>query len=257
MSNREKFSFGAIITVRTSSKRLKKKCHQKIYKNKSLLEIVIERAKKINAKVIVATSKNPSDNDIEKVALEKNVSVFRGSLKNKIHRWHSCFKDYKLDYAILVDADDPTFCFSIMNNALDRLVKFKADIICGSKSLLPGLITYGISKRGIQKLYLTAKNSKTDTDVIDVFLRRAKLNFLKIKPRVKEEYNHDIRLTVDYLEDLNFYKEIYKKISYLESSSKIIKFIKKNNLAKINWYRNNDFKINQINFNKKLNKKNE
>ena len=62
----------------------------------------------------------------------------------------------------------------------------------------------------------------------------------------------NIRLTIDYPEDLNFFREVYKGISYLETSAKIIKFIKDNNLAKINWFRNKDFKENQKSFNEKV-----
>ena len=252
MLDKKKCHFGAIVTVRSLSNRLDKKCYQKIFKDISLIEVVINRAKKINAEVIVATSEETSDDKIEKIALDKNVSIFRGSLQNKIHRWYSCFEKYKLDYAMLIDADDPTFCFSLMNEALDKLSKNEAEIISSSKNLLPGLITYGISKQGIEKLYLTAKDYSTNTDVIDVFLKRANLKFAKIDPSNREEYFDNIRLTIDYPEDLNFYRQVYKGISYLETSSKIIKFIKDNNLAKINWFRNNDFKENQKNFNEKV-----
>jgi hypothetical protein len=44
---------------------------------------------------------------------------------------------------------------------------------------------------------------------------------------------------------------LYKKISYLENSLKIVSIIKKFKLKKINWFRNKDFKINQQNFNKR------
>ena len=92
MLDKKKSHFGAIVTVRSLSSRLEKKCYQKIFENISLIEAVINRAKKINAKVIVATSEETSDDKIEKIALDKNVSIFRGSLQNKIHRWYSCFE---------------------------------------------------------------------------------------------------------------------------------------------------------------------
>ena len=47
MKDKKKINFAAIITVRTSSSRLPKKCHQKLFKDLSLIEIVIDRAKKI------------------------------------------------------------------------------------------------------------------------------------------------------------------------------------------------------------------
>ena len=71
MKDKKKINFAAIITVRTSSSRLPKKCHQKLFKDLSLIEIVIDRAKKINAKIIVATSTDKSDDNIERIALKK------------------------------------------------------------------------------------------------------------------------------------------------------------------------------------------
>ena len=157
-----------------------------------------------------------------------------------------------MDYAILVDADDPSFCFDLMNKALIKLAKSKADIICGSKNLLPGLLTYGISKKGIKKLSLRVQNKKIDTDVIDIFLQRAKLKFVKIHPQNNNQVKDDIRLTVDYLEDIIFYRKLYNKVSYLENSSKIVSIVKKFKLKKINWFREKHFKINQKRFNKSL-----
>ena len=252
MLNSEKYNSAAIVTVRALSTRLEKKCFQKLYKNLSMIEIVIERAKKIGIKVIVATSLNTSDDEIELVAKKLNVEVFRGSLLNKIHRWNACFEKYKLDYCILVDADDPTFSFSIMHKAINKLIEDNNELIRGSTELLPGLITFGLSANGMKKLFYTAKNPKTDTDVIDIFLSRANLSESYISPEDEYEYNADIRLTVDYKEDLRFYQAVYNKVSYLEETSKIIQVIKKYNFTGINWFRNKDFKKNQENFNNSI-----
>ena len=252
MLNSKKYNSAAIVTVRALSTRLEKKCFQKLYKNLSMIEIVIERAKKIGFKVIVATSLNTSDDEIELVANKLNVEVFRGSLLNKIHRWNACFEKYKLDYCILVDADDPTFSFSIMQKAMNKLIEDNNELIRGSTELLPGLITFGLSANGMKKLYYTAKNPKTDTDVIDIFLSRANLSESYISPEDEYEYNADIRLTVDYKEDLKFYQAVYNKVSYLEETSKIIQVIKKYNFATINWFRNKDFINNQESFNNSI-----
>ena len=252
MLNSKKYNSAAIVTVRALSTRLEKKCFQKLYKNLSMIEIVIERAKKIGFKVIVATSLNTSDDEIELVAKKLNVEVFRGSLLNKIHRWNACFEKYKLDYCILVDADDPTFSFSIMQKAMNKLIEDNNELIRGSTELLPGLITFGLSANGMKKLYYTAKNPKTDTDVIDIFLSRANLSESYISPEDEYEYNADIRLTVDYKEDLKFYQAVYNKVSYLEETSKIIQVIKKYNFATINWIRNKDFINNQESFNNSI-----
>ena len=87
-------SDAAIITVRALSTRLKKKCFQKLFENKSMIEIVIERAKKIGCDLILATSSSIEDDELEEIAKKHQIYCFRGSLKNKIHRWYNCFNEF-------------------------------------------------------------------------------------------------------------------------------------------------------------------
>lgn len=252
MVNTKKNNLAAIVTVRALSTRLEKKCFQKIFQELSMIELVIARAKKIGFRVIVATSEDCSDDEVAIIAQKNNVDIYRGSLLNKIHRWHSCFEKYSLDYAMLIDADDPTFSFSLAKDALNKLISDNNDSVKGSDDLLPGLITLGFSANGMKKLFSTASDYNTDTDVIDVFLDRADLRYSKVHPRSEHEFLADIRLTVDYEEDLNFYQSLFNKVSYLEDSSIIVKAIKDNNLSIINWFRNEEFKNNQADFNKRV-----
>ena len=105
--------FAAIVTVRALSTRLEKKCFKTLYNDLSMITIVIRRAKKIGCQVILATSEDSSDDRLIDIAKSENIAYFRGSLKNKIHRWRHCFCEYQLSHAILIDADDPTFSYSL------------------------------------------------------------------------------------------------------------------------------------------------
>lgn len=242
----------AIITVRASSKRLNKKCFKKIVADANLLEIVIRRAKKIGCDVIVATSNDDSDDDIIKLAKKENIYYFRGSLLNKISRWFHCFKYFNLDAAMLVDGDDPSFSFTTQARALKKLNFGETELVKCDQSMMPGLMTYGVTKIGIEKLYKYAKEPNLDTDVIDVFLNKANLNTSVIKPVLGEELVPNIRLTIDYQEDLVFYQTLFSNISYEANSIDHIKKIIELKINKINWFRNSDFIQNQEKFNKNI-----
>ena len=54
-------NYAAIVTVRALSTRLEKKCFKKLHEDLSMVQIVVERAKKIGCKVILATSSDTSD----------------------------------------------------------------------------------------------------------------------------------------------------------------------------------------------------
>ena len=242
-------SDAAIITVRALSTRLHKKCFQNLFENKSMIEIVIERAKKIGCKLILATSSSIEDNDLEEIAKKYQILCFRGSLKNKIHRWYNCFNKFNLKNAAIIDADDPSFSFSTLNRALKQIKKTKAEIFFSSKKLMPGFITYGFNYKGIEKMFQQAKEEGLDTDIIDVFIQRAKLKSTTIEPLKNEIFHNQIRLTVDYKEDVLFYRKLFEKISYLSESSELLEIIKKSNISEINWFRHKEFLNNQKIFN--------
>lgn len=76
------------ITVRTSSKRLKKKAFLKIG-NKKIIEWCIFNCKRSNIKnrsIILTTTCKKEDLKFKKIAQNQNISFFRGSEKNVVNR---------------------------------------------------------------------------------------------------------------------------------------------------------------------------
>ena len=63
-------------------------------------------------------------------------------------------------------------------------------------------------------------------------------------------------MTVDYEEDLEFYRKLFNSISYLEESTKMIKKIIEHKISEINWFRHEEFLKNQEKFNRLVNSKN-
>ena len=75
-----------------------------------------------------------------------------------------------------------------------------------------------------------------------------------IKPLANELITDLVRLTVDYEEDLDFYRKVHQKIHYLEESYLIVETIINNKLNNINFFRHEDFLKNQNNFNVEIEK---
>ena len=82
--------------------------------------------------------------------------------------------------------------------------------------------------------------------MIEPFLKKAKVK--KKILRIKEKYrNKKIRLTLDYEEDYKLIKLLVKKFGCLVKSKKIVDFLIANKeIPKINFFRENDWKKNQI-----------
>ena len=62
--------------------------------NTKSIDILINRAKKVNLPIILATSKSKSDNKLCRYIRKKKyrIKIFRGENKNKVLRWYKCFK---------------------------------------------------------------------------------------------------------------------------------------------------------------------
>lgn len=235
-----------IITARINSSRLYKKILAKIYQKNLSIDILIRRAKKTNYPIIIATSYKSSDTELVNYVKNKykDVKIFRGNHNNKIIRWYGCIKKYKLDYAGFVDGDDLAFDYDIYKNQLDKLKISKSYLIKFPKNIVTGLFTYIISKKDITKIYQKTKHLKK-IDVFEYYLKYIKnIKTLKLS---KNLTNKKIRLTLDYKDDLIFFKKLYNKINIEEKSSNIIKYLCSNvKLTKLNYHLEIKWKENQL-----------
>ena len=242
----------AIVTVRNSSTRLPNKAIMRIKENLMAIDIVVKRAKKTGFPVIIATSTAKEDDIFEDVAKRNNVIIFRGSLLNKIKRWFDCFNEFKINNALLVDGDDLSYNYEIGIRAISELKEKSVDLITHPKDIVTGFFTYAISKEGIKKIYSNANLEETNTDVITRFIEKANLNS-DIITLEEFEKNEKVRFTLDYEEDLEFFRKLYEKKDILASGKDILEFLEKHKeIIKINFHRQKEFLENQAKFNERI-----
>ena len=117
----------AVIYTRTNSKRLRNKALLKIYKNKCLIEKVVENTLKIKSikNIIVATTNSNKDKIFEQVLKKYKIKIFYGSTNNLIDRTIKCSKKYKFDYFVRICGDRPFFSYTYINKIISKLNKKK------------------------------------------------------------------------------------------------------------------------------------
>ena len=243
------FTDAAIVTVRNTSSRLPGKSIMNIKNNLRSIDIVIERAKQTGFPVILATSTSETDNIFESIAKQHEIEFFRGALLNKIKRWYDCFTKFNIENALLLDGDDLCHNYNIGGRALNQLKISNVDMILNPLNIVTGFFTYAIKKNGIKKMYDIVNYENENTDVITRFIEKANLitEFVKLNDI---ECNENIRLTLDYEEDLQFFRKLYENVDILENGSNVIKFLSENKeILNINFYRQKDFLENQAKFN--------
>lgn len=229
----------AIITVRTDSSRLPNKCLKFINKMRAI-EIVINRAKQIGYPIILATTNDKNDVQLCNLATKNKIIYFRGSKRNVLKRWHDCFKKYQINIAMMIDADDLLFDFITYKNAVKKIIlEKKYDYICANRASITGLFTYIFRANVIKSIFFDNKNKNIET--IGPYLKKG-YNFYSLKLKK----NNNIRFTLDYKEDLVFFKKIFSRFSFIAKTAKVINYLKKHKkIAKINSFRQKDYLINQ------------
>ena len=248
-NNKLKLKIGAIITVRTSSKRYPNKALKKI-NNVYSIQLLIRRIKKMKniSEIILATSTHKSDDKLIKISKKEKIKFFRGSLDNVANRYYMCSKKFKLDHIVRVTGD-AILCDEIMlDKAITDHLKKNADVTF-IKNMPYGTAKEVISHKTL-KIINEKSNDKMATEYLEFFLENKKyfkVNYIKSNYK----FRNDIRLTLDYPEDRVLFDKIYRNFNDKNSSftlNDVLKLLKnKPKLIKINNFLRPKFEKKEIN----------
>ena len=89
----------------------------------TIIEHIIKRTKHYGIDPILCTSIDSDDDELEKIAHQENIKVFRGSLGNKLKRWYDCCEYFQIDRFHSIDADDLFFDGELIHQSMDLLDK--------------------------------------------------------------------------------------------------------------------------------------
>lgn len=244
----------AFITVRTASTRFPNKCLNYLG-GISVIEHVIKRTIHSNFDPIVCTSVNSEDDKVEEICKFLEVKIFRGHPLNKIERWSRASQKFGIDSVHIIDADDPYFDGEECGESLSLLTKYKYDVVKTSKKSDAGFASCGTSITGnfLHKLEnRLIKLNLFDVDVVPWDLITEKDDNISQMPDKVTKLS-DIRLTLDYQEDLLMLNEIAKKFTFKSNREEIENFLYLNpQIIDINRHLNSEFIANKSKQLKKL-----
>uniref|UniRef100_A0A6C0C3M3 DegT/DnrJ/EryC1/StrS aminotransferase family protein n=1 Tax=viral metagenome TaxID=1070528 RepID=A0A6C0C3M3_9ZZZZ len=255
-----------LLTVRTNSSRLPEKSLLNLNNDMTTIEFLINRLKKqCNSynEIILCTTTNEEDDRLIEIAKKLNIKSFRGSERDKLQRWYGACKQYNVKNIVTVDGDDLFVETSLIDKAFEELRVNDIDFIKGDHTgLICGCFTYAFTFDSLERVI----NLKDDDDTEMMWVYFTETNIFKIKELdvVSESfYRNDIRMTLDYQEDLDFFNAVlveYKNMGNTDSCSICLQDIidiieKKPEIKDINFSRQLDWKENQEK-NIKLNLKN-
>ena len=234
-SNYLRVKTGVIIQARTDSDRFPNKVLKKI-EGKPMLWHVIERCKKMNLPIIVATSNRSIDDSIVEISHMCNVKNFKGSADDVLDRFYHAAKNFSLDLIIRLTADCPLIDPKESIKVVDVLQKGEFDYAgLDGKKYPDGLDTEGFTFETLEKAW---KNSDllSQREHVTPYIKDPNNGFkISIIPSPQDLSKY--RWTVDYPDDLEFVKMIYRELNhgkpfYMNDILNLLK--KKPHLTKIN-----------------------
>ena len=230
------FNSHIFIPVRLSSQRLPAK-HLKQVNGEIILLKLIKRLKKCQkiSKIIVCTTTDNSDDPLIEILEKESILYYRGNKNDIIARFLDAAKFFKTDLIIDVEGDkiytDPFF----VDNVVTELEKPNIDFVIGNDSheefneynnFISGFIPAGIKKTALEKLCKIKKSDNTETGYREFFTKMKIFNCIYLVPERLQMNSNDVRLTLDYEEDLELANKIFKELGDNFSSNDIVELLK-------------------------------
>ena len=204
-------NYDVLIPVRTGNTRLPGKALKQI-DGKEIIFYLIDRLKtcKNIRKVIVCTTSLPSDDLLSELLSRKKIDFFRGSEKDILDRFYSTSKKFETDFIINVDGDDiytDPFYIDEMVQHFENTCADYIDMI----GFPFGFRSVGFSKNALEKICKLKNTIDTETGYRDFFTA---MDIFKISNMNYDyiEFPKNLRLSLDYQEDLNLAKIIFNTL---------------------------------------------
>ncbi len=207
---------GAIIVARCASSRLPNKALAKINGRESIA-LVIDRIKRCNQvdQIILATTKEKIDDSLVEIALRENIEYYRGPTKNVALRYAEAVDSFNLDHFVRITGDAILCDDSMIDKAIISHLLSSSDVTF-MKDMPFGTHKEVVSASTIKTIIETASNPN-NTEYLEYYLendRNFNINYIASGYK----YNKKLRMTLDYKEDLEFFRKIYNYFSTIDQN---------------------------------------
>jgi len=226
----------AFITVRMKSTRLPKKALLEI-EGRTTIEHLIGRVKaaKLPDVVVLCTSTHPDDEVLVEIAKRNGIKAFRGNPEDKLDRYLQAARKHRVDFIVNVDGDDILCDPDLIDKTIEHFKRTQADCIVW-RGFPVGAVPTGIKVEALEKV-CQLKEEK-DTEVWGGYFTDTGLFKVEYLEAGKDLKHPEFRMTLDYPEDLEFFRAVFKKL-YVPGKiiplRKVVHFLERNpDIVRIN-----------------------
>ena len=201
----------AIIQARCGSTRFPNKVFADI-NGKPLLWHVVDRLRytKTIDDIVIATTTNKMDDQIELWATEEGVKCYRGSEDDVLNRYYSASVAFPSDAVVRVTADDPFKEPAVIDKVVNMLWEEKCDLVTNNfpPSFPEGLDCEAFTFETLEKMEQSANDSFEREHVTQYVYHNP--SYFKVGNITSDVCLSSYRWTIDTKEDYNMVKAIYE-----------------------------------------------
>ena len=214
-------NIGIIIQARMGSTRLPGKILKPFYGGKTLLETLLDNLHKVNdIKVIVATSVNKNNDQLESFLRERNELVYRGSENDVLDRFIKAAEENNVEGIVRICSDNPFMDWHGVAKLVEKAKTSDADYIGFRINEKPSILTHFgfwgeyVTLNALKRVYST-------TDLGTPAHEHVTFHVYKHPEEYKCEWiagpdflegRDDIRLTIDTPDDLQNALKVYSDL---------------------------------------------
>lgn len=225
------------IPARLNSVRLPRK-HLKEINGQPVIKYLIDRlkfAKKIR-KIVVCTTESHSDDSLVEFLKKERISYFRGNDKDILVRLFDAAKHFETDIIVDVEGDDIYTDPFYVDEIVKVMENFDVDFVSGNSSTKDfsfqlgfphGLVPAGIRRSALEKICVLKQTTNTETGYKEFFTHTKLFKCRYLFPDSNLKFDKNLRLTVDYHEDFELAKEVFKELGNNFHFQDILELFKK------------------------------
>ena len=227
--------FHIYIQARVNSTRFPKKILKKI-DGKTIFEILVKRLELVsNSEIFLITGSHLLNNELIDEAKKMNISYFSGDENNILNRFYNASQKFSTQNIIRITGDCPLIDFELVNEGAKIFSQKKIDFLL---NYIPRTYPHGFdfeiftadalenSRNNVYNKYDESLFLSTSMNPVQEMIKSKTLVNYKMKNNID---NSNIRLTMDYLDDLKLISYVYQKLSKINpnfTSSDILNLLK-------------------------------
>ncbi len=200
-----------IVQARVSSTRLPEKVIKPILDKPMIIHELerLQRSKRID-KIVLATSREESDDALADVVSKNGVDVYRGDLDDVLDRYYQCAKEYTPKHVVRITGDCPAIDPVIVDAVIEKHLTDGNDYTATTERFPDGLDTEIFRFSALETAWLKAR-LLSEREHVTLYFKNNAVLFRMGQFECGQDLN-GMRWTVDEPRDFEFMCRVYEAL---------------------------------------------